>query len=125
TGRLVGAAAGRALKPVVLELGGKNPMIVFDDADLDRAVAAALDGGFDNSGQVCSSSSRVLLHPKVREPFIEHLAERARRLSIGPALENRDLGPLVSAEHYAKVSSYVAEAVASGARLRLGGGRPK
>src|SRR5690606_28644969 len=75
TGRLVGAAAGRGIKPVVLELGGKNAMIVFEDADLDRAVAAALDGGFDNCGQVCSSASRLLLHPTIKAEFLARLRE--------------------------------------------------
>lgn len=125
TGRLVGAAAGRGIKPVVLELGGKNAMIVFEDADLDRAVAAALDGGFDNSGQVCSSASRLLLHPAIKAEFLALLREGAARITVGPAFDDPAIGPLVSAEHYGKVTGHIAAALEAGARLVQGGGRPE
>jgi len=125
TGRKVYAGAVSGIKPVVLELGGKNPMIVMPDADLDRAAFDAIDGAFGNSGQVCSSSSRLLLHRSISEPFLERFAANAAKLSIGPGLDDCDLGPLVSDEQYRKVSDYLAKGVAQGARLRLGGGRPK
>jgi acyl-CoA reductase-like NAD-dependent aldehyde dehydrogenase len=124
TGRKVYAGAAQGIKPVVLELGGKNPMIVFADADLDRAAFDAVDGAFGNSGQVCSSSSRLLLQTSIREPFLERLAAHAARLTVGPGLEDRDLGPLVSDEQYQKVTGYLAKGRAEGARLRFGGGRP-
>jgi acyl-CoA reductase-like NAD-dependent aldehyde dehydrogenase len=125
TGRKIYANAAQGLKPVVLELGGKNPMIVFDDADLDRAAFDALDGAFGNSGQVCSSMSRFLVQRSVREAFVAKLVEGAARITVGRGLDNCDLGPLVSAEQYGKVSSYLDSGARSGAKTRLGGGRPK
>jgi aldehyde dehydrogenase (NAD+) len=124
TGRKIYSAASQGLKPVVLELGGKNPMIVFADADLKRAAFDALDGAFGNSGQVCSSSSRFLVHRSVRDAFVDLLAEGAAGLTVGAGLDNCDLGPLVSAQQHAKVGSYLDAGRQSGARLRLGGGRP-
>jgi aldehyde dehydrogenase (NAD+) len=110
---------------VVLELGGKNPMIVFEDADLDRAAFDALDGAFGNSGQVCSSSSRFLLHRSIKDEFLEKLVAGAAKLTVGRGLDNCDLGPLVSGEQRDKVSSYLDAGRRSGAKLRLGGGRPR
>jgi len=125
TGRLVYENAARGLKPTVLELGGKNPVIVFPDADLERAVTDVLDGAFGNSGQVCSSSSRLILHKAIHDEFLDRLAQRAAALRVGPGLQDLDLGPLVSDEQHARVSGYIASGVRDGARLRLGGGRPK
>ncbi|WP_296744880.1 aldehyde dehydrogenase family protein [Mesorhizobium sp.] len=125
TGRKIYSGAAQGLKPVVLELGGKNPMIVMEDADLERAAFDALDGAFGNSGQVCSSSSRFLLHRSIREEFLARLAEGAAKLTVGKGLDNCDLGPLVSSEQYAKVRSYIDAGSKSGAKLRLGGGRPR
>lgn len=124
TGRKIYAAAAHGLKPVVLELGGKNPMIVFKDADLERAAFDALDGAFGNSGQVCSSSSRFLLHRSISGEFLDRLAAGASKLTVGRGVVDCDLGPLVSAEQYAKVSGYLDAGRASAARLILGGGRP-
>jgi len=124
TGRqiLLGAAPG--IKPAVLELGGKNPMIVFADADIERAATDAADGLFGNCGQVCSASSRFLLQPAIRDEFIARLQEKAARLTIGPGLEDHDLGPIVSQEQHRKVTGYIADGLAGGARLHFGGGRP-
>jgi aldehyde dehydrogenase (NAD+) len=124
TGRKIYASAAAGLKPVVLELGGKNPMIVFEDADLDRAAFDALDGAFGNSGQVCSSSSRFLVQRSVRDAFLDKLAAGAAKLTVGKGLDNCDLGPLVSREQYDKVTGYLDEGRRSGARLKLGGGHP-
>ncbi|MBI3674193.1 MAG: aldehyde dehydrogenase family protein [Rhizobiales bacterium] len=124
TGRLVMAAAAQGIKPVVLELGGKNPMIVFADADLERAAADAAMASFENCGQVCSSSSRYLLAAEIHDEFLERLTAKAKALSIGPGIDNHDLGPLVSAEQYDKVRGLIAAGQRDGARLRLGGGRP-
>jgi aldehyde dehydrogenase (NAD+) len=124
TGRKIYVNAAQGLKPVVLELGGKNPMIVLEDADLERAAFDAVDGAFGNSGQVCSSSSRFLLQRSIADEFLERLAANARKLGVGPGLDNLDLGPLVSKEQYDKVQTYLAVGRASGARVRLGGGRP-
>ncbi|HSI40764.1 MAG TPA: aldehyde dehydrogenase family protein [Xanthobacteraceae bacterium] len=125
TGRLVYAGAARGLKPVVLELGGKNPLIVLPDADLDRAVTDVLDGAFGNSGQVCSSSSRLILHRSIHDDFLDRLGAAAARLTVGPGLEDCDLGPLVSAEQHARVLGYLVSGRSEGARVRLGGGRPE
>jgi aldehyde dehydrogenase (NAD+) len=125
TGRRILAAAAPGIKPTVLELGGKNPMIVFADADLDRAVGDALAGSFENCGQVCSSSGRFLLHPAIREDFLGMLTAKANALRIGPGIEDPDLGPIVSREQYDRVMSYVARGSAEGARLRTGGRRPR
>ncbi|MBL8905064.1 MAG: aldehyde dehydrogenase family protein [Rhizobiales bacterium] len=124
TGRRVMAAAAHGIKPVVLELGGKNPMIVFADADIDRAVADAAMASFENCGQVCSSASRYLLAPQIRDEFIEKLSTKAQGLKIGPGIEDYDLGPLVSKEQYERVRGHIAAGMAAGARLRQGGGRP-
>lgn len=124
TGRLVYQGAARGLKPAVLELGGKNPAIILPDADLDRAVADILDGAFGNSGQVCSSSSRLILHRSIHDAFLNRLAAAAARLTVGPGLDDRDLGPVVSAEQHGRVTGYLAAGRREGARLRLGGGRP-
>lgn len=124
TGRKVMAAAAHGIKPVVLELGGKNPMIVFADADLDRAVNDAAMASFENCGQVCSSTSRYLLAPQIRDAFIERLCAKAKSLSVGPGIDDHDIGPLVSAEQYEKVRGYIAGGIAAGARVRQGGTRP-
>ena len=125
TGRRILAGAAPGIKPAVLELGGKNPMIVFADADLDRAVGDALAGTFENCGQVCSSSSRYLLDPAIAEDFLGRLTAKAAALSIGPGLEDKDLGPIISREQYDRVTGYVARGKADGARLRAGGQRPR
>ena len=124
TGRRVMSTAAQGIKPVVLELGGKNPMIVLEDADLDRAVDDALEASFDNTGQVCSSSSRYLLAPGIRDDFVERLCAGAASLSIGPGLENHALGPVISSEQYARVRGHIDAGVAAGGRVRQGGGRP-
>lgn len=125
TGRKVMAGAAAGIKPVVLELGGKNPMIVFADADLGRAVADAAMASFENCGQVCSSSSRYLLAPEIKREFLERLVAKARALSIGPGIDNHDLGPAVSAEQYERIKRYIALGSAEGARIVTGGARPK
>jgi aldehyde dehydrogenase (NAD+) len=116
--------AAQGLKPAVLELGGKNPMIVLEDADLERAAFDAVDGAFGNSGQVCSSSSRLLLQRSIAEDFLDRLVDNAGKLGVGPGLDNLDLGPLVSKAQYDKVQSYLAAGRSAGARVILGGGRP-
>jgi aldehyde dehydrogenase (NAD+) len=125
TGRKILAAAAPGIKPAVLELGGKNPFIVLADADLERAAGDAALATFDNCGQVCSSSGRYLLHPKIRDEFLDIVQGRAARLSVGPGIDNHDLGPIVSDEQYARVTGYVAEGAREGARLRYGGQRPR
>jgi aldehyde dehydrogenase (NAD+) len=125
TGRKILAGAAPGIKPSILELGGKNPMIVFADADIDRAVGDALAGSFENCGQVCSSSSRYLLDQKIRDEFLDKLAAKAAALSIGPGMDNPDVGPIVSREQYDRVTGYVARGRSDGSKLRTGGNRPR
>ena len=125
TGRKILAAAAPGIKPSVLELGGKNPMIVFADADVARAVDDAAMATFENCGQVCSSTGRYLLHPQIRDEFLDRLQAKAAKLSIGPGIDNHDLGPVVSKEQYARVTGYIARGTRDGARLRYGGQRPR
>ncbi|MFL5932480.1 MAG: aldehyde dehydrogenase family protein [Gaiellaceae bacterium] len=123
-GRLVAAAAGERLRPVTLELGGKDPMLVFEDADLDRAVAGALWGSFSNCGQVCSGVERIYVARPLHEAFVEELARRARRLRLGRGDEfETDLGPLIAEDRRAHVEELVEDAVGRGAQLRTGGRR--
>jgi aldehyde dehydrogenase (NAD+) len=124
TGRRVMAAAASGPKPVVLELGGKNPVLVFADADLDRLVEDVADGAFGNSGQVCSACSRLLVAEPVFAELVDRLAARAARITVGPGREDPDIGPLVSDEQLAKVTGHIEEARRGGARLAAGGGRP-
>jgi aldehyde dehydrogenase (NAD+) len=125
TGRRIMAAAAEGVKPLVLELGGKNPMLVFEDADLERAVDDAIEAAFDNAGQVCSSVSRILLERPIEEAFVERFEARARALRIGPGREDPDLGPVAFAEQHGKVMAYVEQGQKEGARLRFGGRRPE
>ena len=125
TGRRVMAAAAIGPKPVVLELGGKNPLIVFADADLDRLVEDLADAAFGNSGQVCSACSRLLVEGPIADELTERLAARASTITVGPGRDDKDIGPLISAEQYSKVMDHVEEAKRSGARLAIGGARPE
>lgn len=125
TGQRIMAAAAEGVKPLVLELGGKNPMLVFEDADLERAVDDAIEAAFDNAGQVCSSASRLLLQRSIEAPFIERFEARAKELQIGPGRDDPDLGPIAFAEQYQKIMGYIECGRDEGARLRLGGGRPE
>jgi succinate-semialdehyde dehydrogenase/glutarate-semialdehyde dehydrogenase len=121
-GRLVAAAAGERLRPVTLELGGKDPMLVFEDADLDRAVAGALWGSFSNCGQVCSAVERIYVAQPLHEAFVEELVRRTRALRVGRGDEyETQLGPLVAEERRAHVEELVQDAVGRGAELRTGG----
>ncbi|MBV9704908.1 MAG: aldehyde dehydrogenase family protein, partial [Methylobacteriaceae bacterium] len=124
TGRRIMAAAASGPKPVVLELGGKNALLVFEDADLDRLAEDMADAAFGNSGQVCSACSRILVAPRIAQEIGERLAARAARITVGPGLEDRDIGPLVSDEQHTKVMDHIEDARRAGGRLLVGGGRP-
>lgn len=124
TGKLVMRAAAATVKPVVLELGGKNALIVFDDADLDKALDDVMEGIFHNCGQVCSSISRLVLQRDIHDQFTERLRARVQGLSVGPGMLNCDLGPLVSEEQYSRVHRFLALGKQNGAKLVQGGGRP-
>jgi acyl-CoA reductase-like NAD-dependent aldehyde dehydrogenase len=121
-GRGVGEACARQLKGSVLELGGKDPMIVLPDADIDHAIAGALWGGFANAGQTCSGIERVYVVREVSERFIAGVVAGARGLHVGDPMQwDTEIGPMVSREQFDLVAELVDDAVASGAQLRCGG----
>jgi succinate-semialdehyde dehydrogenase/glutarate-semialdehyde dehydrogenase len=122
TGRGVGIECAKRLKGSVLELGGKDPMLVLADANIDHAVAGALWGGFANAGQTCSGIERVYVMREVAERFIEGVIQGAERLRVGdPMSWETEIGPMVSTEQFEIVRELVDDAVASGATLRCGG----
>jgi betaine-aldehyde dehydrogenase len=124
TGKAVMSDAASTLKNVTLELGGKSPLIVFDDAKLDNAVAGALLGNFYSSGQVCSNATRVFVHSSVKAAFLERLIRRVSAMRIGDPMDPQtQVGPLVSEQHMQKVLGYIARGRAEGARLAVGGRR--
>jgi betaine-aldehyde dehydrogenase len=125
TGRRIMAAAAATVKKVALELGGKNPNIVFADADREVAVDYALTAVFLHSGQVCSAGARLLVEESIHDEFVDRLVERAQLIRLGGPFDDKaETGPLTSAEHREKVEAYVARGLAEGAVLRCGGARP-
>ena len=124
TGKAVMSDAAQTLKNVTLELGGKSPLIVFDDAKLDNAVAGALLANFYSSGQVCSNGTRVFVHRSIRTAFLERLTRRVNAMKIGNPMDpDTQVGALISEQHMHKVLSYIARGRAEGARLVTGGKR--
>jgi betaine-aldehyde dehydrogenase len=125
TGRHIMAAAAATVKKVALELGGKNPNIVFADADFETAVDFALTAVFLHSGQVCSAGARLVVEDSLHDAFVDEVVRRAERIRLGGPFDlEAETGPLISAAHRAKVEQYVADGVAEGAVLRCGGRRP-
>ena len=121
-GRLVAENAGRHLKRVLLELGGKAPMLVLADADLDEAVAAAKFGAFMHQGQICMSTERIVVDRSVADPFAERLGERAQALKVGdPRDPGTQIGPMINSGALDRVSALVDDAVAHGAEVVAGG----
>ncbi|WP_440102342.1 aldehyde dehydrogenase family protein [Streptosporangium sp. H16] len=124
TGRTIMASAAATVKRVALELGGKNPNIVFADADVETALDFALTAVFLHSGQVCSAGARLLVEDSLHDTFVDELVRRAARIRLGgPFDPEAETGPLISAAHLARVEAYVASGVAEGAVLRCGGER--
>lgn len=125
TGKTIMRAASDNVKKVALELGGKNPNIIFNDADLDTAVDYALNGVFFHAGQICSAGTRLMLQDDIHDQFVARLKARMSKIQLGDGLkQGTQMGPLISAEHLRKVEQYVRDAVAEGASLELGGSRP-
>src|SRR3954454_3706884 len=121
-GRGVGEACAQQMKGSVLELGGKDPMLVLDDADLPNAVGGALWGGFANAGQTCSGIERVYVMREVADRFVTDVVAGAKRLTVGDPLDwATQVGPMVSREQFEIVRDLVDDAVASGATLECGG----
>ncbi|MBE3640249.1 betaine-aldehyde dehydrogenase [Mangrovicoccus algicola] len=124
TGRKVAAQAAGLMKHVTMELGGKSPLIVFEDADLESAISAAINGNFYSSGQICSNGTRVFVHRAIREAFLSRLTERLGHAVIGDPLdEATNFGPMTSAAQLEIALGYVAAGLAEGARLVTGGTR--
>ena len=125
TGRRLMATAAATVKRVALELGGKNPNVIFADADLATAIDFALTAVFLHSGQVCSAGARLVVEDSVHDEVVDEVVRRADRIRLGgPFDPEAETGPLISAAHRDKVEAYVAAALAEGARLRCGGRRP-
>jgi betaine-aldehyde dehydrogenase len=126
TGKMIGDAAARNLKKVTLELGGKNPAIVFDDANLELAADWGAFAAFANQGQVCSAGSRILVQDGIYDQFMQKFMDTVKKIKVGPGMEgDNTMGPLISAAHRDKVEKYIQIGKAEGATLLLGGDRPQ
>ena len=125
TGTSVMASAASTVKRVALELGGKNPNVIFADADYEAALDNALTAIFLDSGQVCSAGARLVIEESIAEDFVAELVKRAKKIKFGPPFDaSSETGPLISAEHREKVHAYVEHAVEQGAQLLCGGDIP-
>ena len=124
TGKRIAAAAGERLLPVVLELGGKDAMLVLDDADVDVASSAAVWGAFVNAGQTCLSVERCYVHRRLYEAFLKACVEKTKKLRVGHGLDREtDVGPMIHERQLRTVESHVEDAVTRGARVMAGGCR--
>ena len=121
TGRAVLRSAAEHVKPVVLELGGKSPQIVFADSDLDLVANEVAKGIYSNTGQYCDAGSRVVIEESISDPFLERMVNRSHDIKLGAGLEGPDMGPLVSAEHFERVLRYIDTGQKEGARMLTGG----
>src|SRR5213593_854943 len=125
TGSVIGTTCGRMHKRLSLEMGGKNAMIVMDDADLDLALDGVLWGAFGTTGQRCTATSRLVVHERVHDQFVKLVCDRAARLRLGPGLdEATEVGPLINEDARKKVEYYVGVGEEEGARRLIGGARP-
>lgn len=122
TGKKVMQTAAGTLKRVTMELGGKSPLVIFDDADLEQAVAAAMMGNFYTQGEVCTNCTRVFVQRGIANRFLARLKERTLKLRVGdPTAPETEVGALISSAHTAKVMDYIASGIAEGAKLACGG----
>jgi len=126
TGRMLAGIAAEKLMPVTLELGGKSPTIVFDDADLDHAVNGVLFGIFSSSGESCIAGSRLFVHESIHDAFLDRLVAKAAALRVGdPAEPTTQMGPLITSAHRASIERYVRLGLDEGGKLLTGGERPR
>lgn len=109
-GKLIQRAAAENVVPVTLELGGKSPQLVFEDADIDAALPFLVNAGIQNAGQTCSASSRILVHRSRHDEVVEKMAAKYAQLKVGAALDDLDVGPLISARQHSIVSDFIAKA---------------
>jgi aldehyde dehydrogenase (NAD+) len=121
TGRNILRAAAEHVKPVVLELGGKSPQVIFADTDLDLAAGEVAKGIYSNTGQYCDAGSRLVVEEEAREPLLDRLLEHSRRIKVGRGMDDPDMGPLVSAEHLERVLGYIDTGQREGANMLIGG----
>ncbi len=125
TGRTIAKVGAEHVTKVAVELGGKNPHIVFADADWESSVDQVLTGVFLHSGQVCSAGTRLIVEESIADDFVAELVNRAERIRVGDGMDpSSETGPLVSEQHRAKVEAHVADAISEGAKLLTGGSRP-
>ena len=125
TGLQVYQSAASQMKKVTMELGGKSPLIIFDDTDLDNAVSGAMMANWYSSGQVCSNGTRVFVHETIRDEFVDRLVERTMKLRIGDPMDSEtDIGPMAHKQQYEKVLEYIDIGVQEGATLLYGGTPP-
>ncbi|PJE55475.1 aldehyde dehydrogenase [Marinomonas sp. BSi20584] len=122
-GRIIGHLAGENLKPALLELGGKAPLVILADADIDAAVNAAIFGAFMNQGQICMSTERLIVDDQIADEFVSKLAKRAANLSVGNPREQVALGSLITRQAAEKMDSIIADAIEKGANIIVGGQR--
>jgi betaine-aldehyde dehydrogenase len=124
TGRSIYGECAKTLKRVSLELGGKSPLLIFEDADIETAVGWAMFGAFFNQGQVCVASSRILVHHSLQQSFLQSLSERLSKIQIGdPLAESTEMGPVISEGHLQKIETYLRLGIKEGATLFTGGER--
>lgn len=124
TGAAVMRACAEHIKPVVLELGGKSPILVFNDASPAQVAKEACKGIYSNTGQYCDAGSRLLLDARIHDAVMEDLLQQSEKIKVGMPADNPDMGPLISQEQYARVTGYIERGKSGGAELVLGGGRP-
>ncbi|MCI2874698.1 betaine-aldehyde dehydrogenase [Staphylococcus hominis] len=125
TGKHIMKNAANHVTNIALELGGKNPNIIFDDADFELAVDQALNGGYFHAGQVCSAGSRILVHNDIKDKFEKALIERVEKIKLGNGFdEDTEMGPVISPEHRDKIEKYMEVAKEDGATIATGGKRP-
>nr|WP_235792152.1 betaine-aldehyde dehydrogenase [Virgibacillus sp. NKC19-16] len=125
TGKRIMQAASSNMKNIALELGGKNPNIVFTDADFETAVDQAMNAVFFHAGQVCSAGTRLIVEESIHDAFVTELVERVRKIKLGSGFDaTTQMGPLISAEHLNKVTRYVETGRKEGATVAVGGERP-
>lgn len=124
-GSLIASAAAKSVVPCILELGGKSANIVFEDADIDRAILGAQAAIFGGAGQSCVAGSRLLVHRSVHQKFVERYAQAAKRIPVGnPLLDTTQIGPINNLRQWSKIDELVQKGIGEGATLVAGGGKP-
>lgn len=125
TGKTIMQAASHNMKKIALELGGKNPNVIFADADLEVAIDQALNAVYFHAGQICSAGTRIIVEESIHDTFVDALTQRVKKIKLGNGFdETTQMGPLISEEHLKKVERYVEKGIKEGATVAVGGRRP-